>query len=225
MMRAALVTAWDELYDPIADVTTPIMHRYCLQHDYVFLPSRGKFHLDPERDPSFLTYGDRAKLTIYESLYELDYDLVVWMDVDTLITNPKILLEDIIGTRPFLWTYGPSGPLSGFTMARTLPEVHCFLHHVKHLAADMRSEHDPTGWSDQNTMRHLMNLPPYDAVAQNIVSCKEAGHCMPVEPYGWEKYRRMVEWEHGDFLYTVPSIPLDERLDMLGIKRQLIYGE
>lgn len=223
-MRVALTTAWNELYQDIADLTTPVMHFYAQKHGYTFLPFKGRFHLDKERDPSLLTYGDRAKIQIYEDNYAM-FDLIAWIDVDTLITNPEKRLEDIIGDRPFLWTYGPSGPLSGFTIARTVRETHCFLHMVKHRAAEDAGPAAPGGRSDQDTMRFLGQFPPYRAVAENIVSCKQAGHCMPVEPYGWEMYRWLVEWEPGDFLYTVPSIPISERLVMLAQKRQLVYGE
>jgi hypothetical protein len=199
------------------------MHAYCQSRGYHLKLYRGRFHLDLDRDPSLLTYGDRLKITLYEELYD-DYDLVVWMDVDVLITNPDVTFESIIGERPFLWTYGPNGPLSGFTMARTIPEVHCFLHMVKHRAAEDYGMFGGGGRSDQDTMRYLGQWPPFKAVAENLVSCKEAGHCMPVEPFGWERYRYLVEWEPGDFMFTVPSLPLGERLEMLKAKMQAVYA-
>lgn len=207
----------------MAAFTTPVMHLYCEQRGYQFLPFKNRFHLDAVPN-KFLNYGDRMKIQLYKDLYD-DFDCIVWLDVDVLITNMEIKIEDLMGDRPFLWTYCPSGPLSGFTLARTIPSTLLWLHSVQHFAAEKVSTLDPTGWSDQNAMRHLMHLPPYAEVASNIVSCKEAGHCFPADQYGWEQWAAMCDWEPGDFLFTVPSLPLDWRLGLMGIKRQMLYGE
>lgn len=225
--RIALTTSWNEAYDAIAEVTTPLMYAYCLRNGYNFVPYKGKFHLDMALDPSLLTYGDRCKIQLYKDLY-YQYDLVVWMDVDTVITNIDVRMEDIIDDRPFLWTYGPSGPLSGFTMARTIPEVHCALHAVQHRAAEDASPLAPGGRSDQDTMRFFMPVPPYDRIfgGRNLVSCKTAGHCMPFDRFGWSpRYSYLGDWEPGDFLWTIPSVPIEERLALLREKRIEIYGE
>lgn len=227
-MRCVLTTSWDANYYDIAAITTPIMHAYCIQNGYHFYPRKDFFHLEMDRDPSLLTYGDRIKIQLYKDLYSLDkYDLVVWMDVDTLITNMTVQLEDIIGDRPFLWTYGPSGPLSGFTMARTTPEVHVALHYTQHRAAEDAGPRAPGGRSDQDTMRMFSSLPPYDRIfgGRNCVSMKEAGHCMPFARFGWETYAYLGDWEPGDFLFTLPSVPVEERIEALLAKRAEVYGE
>ena len=210
----------------IAMVTTPVMHLYCVRNGYTFLPFKGKFHLDKERDPSLLSYGDRIKIQIYKDLYLTnEYDAIAWLDVDCLITNMEKRLEDILGDRPFLWTYGPIGPLSGFTIARCIAKTHLFLHCVQHRAAEDASPLAPGGRSDQDTMRYFMTMPPYREVAENLVSCKEAGHCFIPEMYGWEQYAWLCGWEQGDFVLTFPSIPIDDRLELLKHYRQLTYGE
>lgn len=223
-MKIAVITAWNDAYSEVAGITVPIMHLYCLRHGYEFLPYRGGFHLDLDRDKSLLSYGDRAKIRIYKDLYA-HYDLIVWLDVDTVITNMDVQLEDILGERNFLWTYGPSGPLSGFTMARTTPEVLCALHAVYHRAAEDASPSAPGGRSDQDTMRFFMGMPPYDKVfgGDNCVSCKQAGHCFPFKLYGWEAFAYLGDWEPGDFLCTFPSLPLPQRIKMLEECRQAVY--
>lgn len=221
-MRIALVTAWDELYADIAGLTAPIMHLYCLRHGYDFLPFKNRFHLSIERDPSLLTYGDRAKIQIYKDYYS-QYDAIAWLDIDTVITNLEVKLEDLLGGRPFLWTYGPSGPLSGFTIARTTPRVHLALHAVQHWAAEQKGPDAPGGRSDQDGMRHFLKVPPFDEVFENIVSCKDAGHCMPFSVYGWNEYAWLGDWERGDFLFTVPSLPVPARLKMLTECKEAVY--
>ena len=225
-MRIALTTAWNEAYEDIAQVTTPVMHYYALKHGYDFLPLRGKFHLDMERDKSLLSYGDRCKIQIFKDYYN-DYDAIAWIDVDTLVTNLGRRLEDILEDRTFLWTYGPSGPLSGFTIARCIPEVHLALHQVLHRAAEDAGPTAPGGRSDQDTMRYFMTMPPFDKVfgGRNLVSCKEAGHCFPFSLYGWGDYAWLGNWEEGDFLWTAPAIPIDKRLEYLSGMRKRVYGD
>jgi hypothetical protein len=223
-LKLALITSWDDAYDTIAQVTTPVMHLYCLKHGYEFRPYKGKFHLDKERDPSLLTYGDRIKIQIYKDLYK-EFDAIAWLDVDCLITNMEVRLDVLLGERPFLWTYGPSGPLSGFTIARCIPLTHLFLHSVQHRAAEDASPQAPGGRSDQDTMRFFMTMPPYDEIARNLVSCKEAGHCFIPERYGWQDYAWLCGWEPTDFVLTFPSIPIMERLELLKHYRKGIYGE
>lgn len=224
-MRIALVTSWDAAYNDLALLTTPLMHLYCLKNGYDFKPFYGKFHLDKERDPSLLTYGDRIKIQIYKDLYT-QYDVVAWMDVDVVITNLDKKLEDILGERKFLWTYGPSGPLSGFTIARTIPDVLMALHMTQHRAAEDASPQAPGGRSDQDTMRYFMTMKPYSDIfgGHNLVSCKEAGHCFPFELYGWMAWAELGNWEPGDFVVTVPSLPIAERLELLTIYRDKVYG-
>lgn len=226
MTRIILTTAWNLLYEPIAAVTTPVMHAYCLAHGYDFRPFRGKFHLDMALDPSLLSYGDRCKIQLYKDMYD-EADLIVWLDVDTMITNMAVRLEDIIEDRCFLWTYGPTGPLSGFTMARTTPQVHNALHQVQHRAAEDASPAAPGGRSDQDTMRFFAPHPPFTEVfgGRNLVSCKEAGHCFPAHIYGWERYAYLCDWTEGDFLWTLPAKPVEERVERLLEVRKATYGE
>ena len=225
-MRIALATSWDAKYNELAALTTPIMHAYCLKNGYEFVPLKGQFHLDMARDPSLLTYGDRIKIQIYKDIYK-HFDIIAWLDVDALITNMDKKLEDILGDRNFLWTYGPSGPLSGFTIARTRPDVLLALHSVQHRAAEDASPQAPGGRSDQDTMRFFMTMPPYDAVfgRHNLVSCKEAGHCFPFALYGWMQWADLGNWEPGDFVVTVPSLPIAERLELLSKYKAQVYDD
>lgn len=229
-----VTTAWNDAYQGIANITSPVMASYCHGHGYTYLAYPGRYHTDEARDPSFLTYGDRCKLQIYKELYA-DFDVIVWLDVDTMITNPAIRIEDVLGERPFLWSYDHHGPLSGFTIARCIPEVHMALNTVQRRAAEdawslgtSGKPLAPGGRSDQDTMRFFMPMAPFDAIfgRPNLVSCKEAGHCMPLDLMGVESiYAYIAQWEPGDFLATLPGAPVAERIEYLRAKRTEIYGE
>jgi hypothetical protein len=210
------------------------MVEYAKKHGYSFCGWPDRYHTDEQRDPSFLTYGDRAKLQIYKDLYA-DFDVIVWLDVDTLITNQDKRIEDILGDRPFLWTVDWHGPLSGFTIARCIPSVHLALNTVLHRAAEDAWSLGTTGKplahggrSDQDTMRFFAPWRPFNEIfgPQNQVTCKEAGHCMPMAYMKADPlYFYIANWEPGDFLWTLPGAPVAERVALLFEKAVEVYGD
>lgn len=224
-MRTLLITVADRHYAPIGDITFPVMQSYCLRHGYGM--EMGLYQTDPT---NLITYGDRGKLSLYEKFYN-DYDIIMFLDADALVMNHSIKIEDVLGDRPFLWTYGVDGPCSGFWIARTLPIVHLTLAAIANkapLVGNVRTreelgpphkivlEMEPRGQSDQEVMRSFMNIPPFSEVLGNCVSLKEAGHCFDFEAIGWpEHFNYIGNYEPGDWLLTFPSIPLEKRIKLL----------
>ena len=210
------------------------MVEYAKKHGYSFRGWPDRYHTDEQRDPSFLTYGDRAKLQIYKDLYN-DFDVIVWLDVDTLVTNPEKCIEDILGARPFVWSVDHHGPLSGFTIARCIPPVHLALNTVLHRAAEDAWSLGTTGKplahggrSDQDTMRFFAPWRPFNEIfgTQNQLTCKEMGHCFPCERMGIEPlYWYLMNWEPGDFLATWPGAPVQDRIAYLSEMREMIYTD
>jgi hypothetical protein len=159
--------------------------------------------------------------------------------VDVLISNPDIQIETKLSHDPFLWTYDHNGPCSGFWIARCTPEVLMMFNKVRNDGMLSRSsiarvvdnpkrvtiDFEPYGTSDQMLMRELMNIPPYKFVLQNYLSCKQAGHCFDLPAMGVpEMYNFIANWELGDWLYTIPSLPLVRRIALLRDKAKEIYG-
>lgn len=235
-MKIALLTAFNEKYAPIADVTLPLMKAYVDRHGYGMEVS--KYHEDPARIRS---YGDRGKIELYLAHYR-EHDMLMWLDIDVLILNHDIEIEDVLGNRNFLWTYDSSGPCSGFWIARTVPAVTIMLNRVREeaprngrvIASELRDPHrvnvqfEPYGTSDQMQMRALMTIPPFDRVlgGENCVSCKQAGHCFDHEILHMPDYYDYIsKYEPGDWLYTVPSIPIERRRFALLRKAQEVFHD
>lgn len=232
-MRVAIITAFDAKYAPIADVTLQPMRDYAARHGYGLM--LGRYHEDPT---DLRTYGDRGKIDLYQIHYDA-HDVLMWLDVDVLVTNPEIRIEDVLGDRPFLWTYDGNGPCSGFWIARCNEPVGLTFQKVQNEAALGRSviareawdphrmtlQFEPSGSSDQMVMRSLMGIPPYAEVLKHCVSGKEAGHCYDNRILDWPKhYDYLSHWEPGDWLYTLPSVPLERRRILLERKRNALYG-
>lgn len=250
--RVAIITCYDEGYAPIADVTLPIMQRYATKHGYGL--HIGKYHTDPR---NLFTYGDRLKISLFNEHYDA-HDIICFLDIDVLVMNSEIKIEEVLmghsltelskmgrgllaeaareKMRPFLWTYDPNGPCSGFWIARCIPDVHLVLNAVKNRCPEygkvsvkeslgpphsVTLQMEPHGSSDQMMMRDLMNIPPFSSVLKHCVSGKEAGHCFSFEELGWPPaWNHLGNYEPGDFLLTFPSSPMERRLELLKLNAE-----
>ncbi len=103
-MKIGILTAFNERYAPIADITLPLMKRYADKHGYAL--EVGKYHEDATR---LETYGDRMKIELYKAHYD-EHDILMWLDIDVLVMNSEIRIEERLGQLPFLWTYDINGP-------------------------------------------------------------------------------------------------------------------
>lgn len=225
--RICLFTMIDKAYERIAEITFPNFAAYCGKHGYKF--EVGAYHTDPRKMD---TYGDRGKTIVFDKLFN-DFDIMMFLDADALVMNSDIRIEDVLGDRPFLWSHHWNGPCSGFWIARNIPKVYVAITEVRNRApflGNVRPIHvegppsktvlemEPHGQSDQETMRTLMTMPPYDEVFGNgnCVSGKEAGHCFDYRAIGWPALGDYLgHYEPGDWLLTFPSIPLERRIELL----------
>ena len=232
-MRVAIITAFDAKYAPIADVTLQPMRDYAARHGYGL--HVGLYREDPT---DLRRYGDRGKIDQFLKLYDT-HDIIMWLDVDVLITNQEIKIEDVLGKRPFIWSFDPNGPCSGFWIARCIPDVAVMFNKVENDAQTSRNvvvreldlphrvmiQVEPYGTSDQMCMRSLMHIPPYQDVLAYCYRGKKVGHCYDYRVMDWPKsYDYLGHWEPGDWLYTLPSVPLERRRILLERKRNAIYG-
>lgn len=207
-MKLVIATAWNDAYQPMADISVPLMQRYCERHGYDLAAWEGGYHTN---EVDLLTYGDRVKIHMYKRLYD-SYDAFVWIDVDTLIMDPR---HEIWRPHSFLWTYDPTGPVSGFFVARCNEDAHMFLHQAQHKSVEMKSEIEPCGVAIQDAMRKLMVLPPFKRI-QVCVPGKQVGHCyFDMGYYGWERYSKLSQYEKGDMMVTFPAVPVEQRIDLM----------
>lgn len=223
-MRVGIITAFNERYAPIADITLPIMKAYAEKHGYAL--HVGAYHEDATR---LKTYGDRMKIELYNRHYDA-HDVLVWLDIDVLIMNSDVTIEERLGDYPFVWSYDVNGPCSGFWIARCTPMVKLALDAVAGNAPnrgkimtreDMGPPHrvivqlEPHGSSDQDEMTRLMNIPPFNAIFGYCLSGKELGHTFLYDRLGWHNYKEIGDYSPGDWMLTFPSEPLEDRIEFM----------
>lgn len=220
--RVVMITCYNDTYSSLAEVALKNFERYCIRHGYSLFA--GNYHTNPS---DLKTYGDRGKIDLFNRHYNT-FDIVMFLDIDALVMNQEIRIEDVLGKRPFLWTFDVNGPCSGFWIARCIPEVFLTLNTVKNRAViggNVRTvyepgppaktvlEMEPTGQSDQKTMLSMMNEPPYAAVLGHCVAGNDAGHCYPRDVMKWpNEFPNLNDYAPGDWLVTFPSVNLNERV-------------
>lgn len=207
MPRVGLISGWNQLYLPLATIAAPIMQQYCERHGYTFLGS-DCYHDRAETQEDRMTRGDLFKAGQFRRYYS-QFDILMVLDIDSVIMNHAIRIEDVLGDRDWLWTYNGDSPLSGFWIARCTPLM---LRWVERFSFACAYEY---GGGDQYAMREIMHWPPWNKViVENCISAKSAGHCFPTElvPHDLPEFGR---YEEGDFIITFPSLDLARRIDLM----------
>jgi hypothetical protein len=135
-MPHVVFSAHDAQYQEMADVTRPLLERYCKRHGY-------DFYYDPTVNE---TEKDACKARLFLNLYESGRygvsDIALWVDTDALITNAEIKMDDVFyeaaRTNPhFLWSFDWNGPNSGVWMARFTSQAAHFVRSYDYLARAM----------------------------------------------------------------------------------------
>lgn len=230
-MKCCVITSFNAAYSDVYEISMPLMKMYVDRHGYGL--EVGLYKEDPN---DLLTWGDRGKWALFESWYD-KYDAIMWLDIDVLVMNHDITIEER-ASHPFIWSHDHNGPCSGFWIARCVPEVKMMASKIREEAVHGRNliasakthphrtfiQVEPYGRSDQDVMRELMTIPPYAHILKNCLSLKEAGHCFDFRALNAPRYLYpMGNYEPGDWLYTVPSLPLRRRIPLLAAKALEFY--
>ena len=212
--RVALFGTWNEAYKPLAEIALPNWLEYCTRHGYALVGYPNAFHLDPSRPE---TYGDKCKFELYYDVRG-HCDIAMFLDIDALIMNQGRKIEDALSFRPFLWTYDDNGPCSGFWIARTDELTERHLRYAYERAARHSNIRngviEPNGISDQDSMRDLMNVPPFSRTfgTTSAALYPTQPRCMPAELIG---HCYESNYKPGDWLLTFPGISVEEKREKM----------
>ncbi len=196
-MKIALSLQYNDAFKDIADITVPVIQAYALRHGYsVFVHKCDS--VSPEI--CWQRVEDVAKLLP-------DFEMVVHLDADLLITNPDIRLGMIAAEQ-----------------TRTLRNIPDVL-----VSTDCNGINDGCcmwfrKWSTQCALKELMAVSvTKDTSLQNIMEGKSglSVHKMPQRltnsylhaEYGIEHPEG--EWQPGDFILHLPGIGNARRIEIL----------
>ena len=208
-MKFALVTAYDEAYQPLAELTWEKNKKLYAQ----------KWGYDTyEVTSGFTSIGDIswARTRKVVELLESGYDWVHAVGCDTMITNFNITLEDLVDNR------------SDFIIA-----TDCFnINNDSYLAHNTKNCIDWLKYLDTLQDQYCMKHPWNDQQCM-IDNIEQLGGGLKIVPqrlinsYDYDQYPGSVphvykkdifgndgQWQPGDFLIQWPGIPNDRRIPL-----------
>lgn len=217
-MSTLLLTSSPPHWQPLADITTATMKRYCARHGYDFfhdvsdtkMPARSPFTDRPQPTGHVpLRYYIKFQLLEYfldpESCRK-DYDTVAWLDSDCVVTNYDRPLTDWPGE--IVTAYDVNAVHPTVIVARKSPRTRGFLWACNNTGRTLFQHLD---WADNECLRYFSAAPPY----KDIISFYSAGDMCAMTPglYPIPAFaREPYEWTPQSWTLHLSALGLDERV-------------
>lgn len=199
-MNVAVVTMWGERYKDVAEITVPVMKRYCLKHNYDFWEHK----IENDNRYSY------KKHEFFQKLFKTDTDVIFYLDADALITNSNFKVEDFIDEEHDLFvTEDPNGVNLGVLILKNNKTG-------QWLNEFILSQRDKFV-VEQDVVNDLIKSPFFN----HQFFIKILPH-PSINSYPYEYYSEFPDmkhedgnWREGDFVCHVPGLALDKRIEIL----------
>lgn len=206
-MKIALVTAYDEAYKPLADLTWE-------QNKKVYAKIWGYDTYavtDGFKNISDISWARTRKVI---ELLESGYDWVHAVGCDTLITNYDIRIESLVDNdKDFIIAVDCLNINNDSYFAHNTPNCINWLKHLDTLQDQYCMKHH---WNDQQCM--IDNIERLGnglkVVSQKMINSYDYDLYPGIVPHIYKKdlFGNYGQWEPGDFLIHWPAVPLDKRI-------------
>jgi len=208
-LKFALVTAYNEAYQPLADITWDQNKKlYAERHGY------GAYTVTD----GFTTLGDIswARTRKVVELLESGYDWVHAVGCDTMITNFNIRLEDIVDDNShFIIATDCFNINNDSYLARNTPECIAWLKLLDTFQDQYDMKH---AWNDQQCMiDHIEKLgDKLRIVPQRLINAYDYDQYPGSIPHVYKRdiFGNDGQWQVGDFLIQWPGIKNDRRIPL-----------
>jgi hypothetical protein len=199
-MKIGVFTLYTPGWQPLADVTLPVMQKYCARHGYDLTVHCGGF-------------GDRSRLiglqkTSMALMLLARFDALWVVDLDVLVTNHDIKLESFLDDDHGLFVCHDSnhGLNAGSYLIRNTEQARAFLRVV------LGTELAP-GECEQDAMQKVLK---YSNFSNGF--CKVLGHpsinSYRYDIYGETKTHEEGQWSAGDFALHLPGMTNAKRIEI-----------
>lgn len=209
-MKFALVTAHNDAYQPLADITWDQNKKlYAERHGYDAIAMTDGFQF-PLPQISF----ERTQLII-KLLESGQYDWIHACGCDTMITNFNIRLEDLIDEDyDFLIATDCFNINNDSFLVRNAPTSIAWLQHV----VSVREQYADHYWYDQQAMIDTMEMmgDRISIVPQRYLNSYDYDQYPGSIPHVYKKdmFGNDGQWAPGDFLIQWPGIGNDRRIPL-----------
>jgi len=197
-MKVAVVTGSTAEFRPVLDVTMPSKREYAAKHGYDLI----------EITFSTVHHLGFARL---ERAFDVShgYDITLWIDGDSVITNQDVRVEDMAGDTPFTASldWSPESPEGDISTGNFIirPD-YSFLEMVYYDEKEAFFDHP---CQEQQTMNEVKKKWPslFTVHPQNVLNS------VPVQCECWSEAKPIViPWQPGDFLAHLTATTNERRI-------------
>lgn len=209
-MKKLLLTHSDPVQKDILSITEPFMQSFAQRHGYHFQASEQEF-------PGFSPHWNKVFL-LQQSLQ--NYDQVLWLDNDVLITNPDSDFPHIGEHFQALaleqdWRGIVQGPNTGVWLLRKTPETFLFLEKI--LAIGQISD---AQLHDQATISSILGFGYNDNQTNKIKNCRHFDQDFFLQTYWLGEMWNTLPIFHNHGFATARflhfgGMPTSRKIDML----------
>lgn len=197
-------------FQVVADITFLSKLNYAKKHGYDFLYLNG-FGTDKSGKYNPTQIGYLRMLRVFNNIE--NYDYIMWIDADALVTNPTIIIEDFqIDDSIFYCSYDWSGHYSlntGNFILKNTPHTKMFIDAFYTVS---KTYNMPEEQATINTMYSLFNVKPVIKVLEHkFLNAVPSVDIVKKEIWG-NKPPPPCPWKPGDFLVHATGLPNSERV-------------
>ncbi len=202
-MRIAVTTFYTESYQPLADITIPILDKYCNKHGYVLHINKTK-----EDNIHFVKTKDAKNLLD-------EYSLVWGVECDFLITNLNYKITDFINWEADTFLCKDvNGVNSGSVIFKSTDLCRTMLNCLNSYKGNIEDEqiffenqHDPSIKYLSHPSINSIPYEPYYAPSYGRYNFMEG--MVSIKPTVEEG-----QWEPGQFVMHLPGMTMERRIEI-----------
>jgi hypothetical protein len=213
-----LLTSYPPAWQELAEITTASHRKYAQKHGYDYfadcsetsMQARSAF-VDRPAPTGWVPVKYFIKFALLEHFLDAsscrkEYDTVVWLDSDCLITNYDRPLSDWPGE--IVTAYDVNAVHPTVIMARNSLRTRGFVWACNNAGRTMFQHHE---WSDNECLRYFSAAPPY----KDIISFYSAQDLCAMPPGVYpipEDVRAQYEWTEESFSLHLSALSLEKRV-------------
>lgn len=209
------ISASDNTMADLVDLTLPSKQRYAKKHGYDLLSMRS-LGCDSHGIFGRNEIGFQRALRSFEML--LSYDVVMWLDVDSIITNDEYTIENFIGDSNYTFYasydwHGYSNFSCGNFIIKKTSNVQDFINAFYSIGSSLSGP----GREEQNTL-NIMHMHTHFKNEFKILEHKFLSSIPTQEMYGsrWVAARPIVgQWNDQCFLAHLTGASNKDRIEIL----------
>lgn len=220
MPETLLISSAPSDWRALSDITFPRFKHYADMHGYGFFPwvsDPKDYWFNPAtRTRELLPVKGFAKLDLFLRFLP-EYERVVWLDADMVITNFESDLDDLTWQAPHQLVIGHdhNGHNTTVIIARSSDLMFDFMWACNNTGRKLFLGHD---WVEMEAMRYFLQTPPYDdQMFATWISCKRLCpilHTEYVDAGLPAKVSQKYGWEEGDWSVHLSALHISRRVEL-----------